>query len=330
VAGGQGEFNVDRPLLVPRVPVGATCRVWEPDSGGGVSDHAVLENALTTVIAAQKNGNTSIVLANDFPEPLPPPPPPPATPQNDAELIITKHVDRSSAAVGQDLIYTIEVANAGPATATDVRVSDISSQALRLLGVSVTQGGCSAALPVVCALGSLAPGARAAVTLEASGTAAGALRNTATASANQANPAPAGAAAVAVTQLNPERSRLRIAKTPSLRRVGGRATVSYQIRVQALGSVAAIGVRVCDRLSPYLAVISFPHAHLFDGRPCWTIPVLDPGHPRAFTVRVLTHNVPTALLARDAASASAQNAATVHARAAIEITPRPTSTPVTG
>ncbi len=330
VASGQGEFNIDRPLIVPRVPVGATCRVWETDSGGGVSDHTVPENALTTVIAAQKNGNTAIVLANDFPEPLPPPPPPPGTPQNDAELIISKHVDRSSATVGQALTYTIEVANAGPATATDVRVSDSSSQALRLLAVSVTQGACSTALPVVCALGSLTPGARATVTLEASGTVAGVLRNTAAASANEANPAPAGAAAVAVTQLNPGRSRLRIAKTPSFRSVSARATVSYRIRVQALGSVAAVGVRVCDRLSPYLVVISAPHAHLFDGRPCWTIPVLDPGRPRAFTVRVLTHNVPTALLARDTASASAQNAATVDARAALKITPRPAPTPVTG
>jgi hypothetical protein len=144
------------------------------------------------------------------------------------------------------------------------------------------------------------------------------------------DPTPADNSASAVTQLSYARAQLRVTKTPSFRRVNARAAVRYRIRVQALGSVAAVGVRVCDRLDPYLTVISAPHARFSAGSPCWTLPRLDPGHPRVFTIRVVADNVPRARHAPDTASASALNAPTAHARATLAIKPRPIPSPVTG
>ena len=113
------------------------------------------------------------------------------------------------------------------------------------------------------------------------------------------DPTPADNSASAVTQLSYARAQLRVTKTPSFRRVNARAAVRYRIRVQALGSVAGVGVRVCDRLDPYLTVISAPHARFSAGSPCWTLPRLDPGHPRVFTIRVVADNVPRARHAPD-------------------------------
>jgi len=125
---------------------------------------------------------------------------------------------------------------------------------------------------------------------------------------------------------------LRITKVPAPRTVTAGAHVRYRIRVQALGSVAAVGVRVCDQLGPYQAISAAPGAKLSHGQPCWSIPVLDPGRPRVFTIELIALNVPSRLSAHDTATASAHNAPTVKTRAAIRIAPRPTTTPspVTG
>lgn len=332
VAHGEGEFAVGDPLLVARVPVGATCSVWESNTGGGISDHTVPENAIRTVIQVPQNGESTVVLVNDFPTPAPPPPPPPpGTPATDAQLTITKQVNHVSAAVGDPLVYTIQVANAGPATATDVRVTDTPSQPVALLGTSVSQGACSTAAHVVCALGSLAPGARATITLEAEGTVAGLLRNSAAVTSDQINPTPVLATATAVTRLTLAPTRLQITKTPRFAHVRGRSTVGYRIVVRTTGPAPALNVRVCDRLRSYLSIVTAPGAHLSAGVPCWTIPRLAPSQVRTFTVKERASNPPRRLLTGDTATAIAGNAPSVRARASVSVTPRPVPpTPVTG
>ena len=271
VASGQGSFNVEQPLLVPDVPVGATCNVWETDTGGGVSDHSLPASAITTVITAQRNGNTSVVLANDFPQPPPVPPPPAGTPAGDAQLRISKQVDLASAAAGQPLVYTIQIVNAGPATATNVRLADNPSHPVILAATSVTQGTCTAGLPLTCALGSLPVGASTTIMVQESASSGGLLRNTAIVSADQATPTPATATSSAATDVSPGKARLRVRQTPKFRRVQPGGTFAYRIRVLPVGPLAAVGVRVCERLNPDLVVRSAPGARFAAGRPCWTI-----------------------------------------------------------
>ncbi len=329
VDSGDGSFDVGAPLIVPSVPVGATCSVWETDARGGVSDHTSAATALTTVIKDQTNGNTSVSLVNDFPTPAPPPPPPPP-PSSAADLSVTKQVDLARAHVGQSLIYTIGVTNHGPATATNVRLSDSASQKLTLGKVTPSQGSCDTGQPVQCALGSLPAGARATITIQAGGSAAGVLRNTATVSADQPDSTPADNTAGADTMLSYAPARLRVTKTPRFMRASARTSVTYRIRVQALGSAPAFGVRVCDRLGRSLTVVRAVHARVTSGQPCWTIDRLDPLSPRFFTVKVAIANVSSSVRASDVASADATNARTVRARATVAVRPRPTPPPFTG
>jgi uncharacterized repeat protein (TIGR01451 family) len=83
---------------------------------------------------------------------------------------------------GQSITYTLFVANAGPATATNVQVTDTPTN---LTITNVTGGGC-VALP--CTIPSLGVGANATITVTATITAPGAFDNTASVSATQPDP----------------------------------------------------------------------------------------------------------------------------------------------
>ncbi len=326
VAAGDGTFGVDAPLIVPSVPVGATCSVWETDARGGVSDHTSAATAVTTVIKDQSNGNTSVTLVNDFPTP-PSPPSPPPPPSSGADLSVTKQVNLAHAHVGQPLTYTIGVTNHGPATATDVRVNDSASPKLALGKVTPSQGSCATGQPLQCALGSLAAGADATITIQASGSAPGVLRNTATVSADQPDSTPADNTASAEAKLSYPSARLRVTKSPGFVRAFARSRITYRIRVRALGSAPAFGVRVCDSLGRSLSLVSAPGARVRSGRPCWTIGRLDPRQPRFFTVKVAIANVSSSVDAGDMASAGAVNARAVRARARVAVRPRPAPRP---
>ncbi|MEA2237248.1 MAG: hypothetical protein QOC81_1972 [Thermoanaerobaculia bacterium] len=83
---------------------------------------------------------------------------------------------------GQTVSYTLFVANAGPATATNIQVTDTPTN---LTITSVSGGGC-AALP--CTIPSLAAGANATINVDATITAAGLFDNSANATATQPDP----------------------------------------------------------------------------------------------------------------------------------------------
>ncbi|HMC69416.1 MAG TPA: DUF11 domain-containing protein, partial [Mycobacteriales bacterium] len=83
---------------------------------------------------------------------------------------------------GQSITYTLFVANAGPATATNVQITDTPTN---LSITNVTGGGC-AALP--CTIASLGAGANATITVTATITAPGAFDNSASVSATQPDP----------------------------------------------------------------------------------------------------------------------------------------------
>jgi uncharacterized repeat protein (TIGR01451 family) len=84
--------------------------------------------------------------------------------------------------VGQTITYTLDVANAGPSTATAIQVTDTPSN---LTITNVTGSGC-AALP--CTIPSLASGATTTITVTATINAAGVFDNTATATPFEFDP----------------------------------------------------------------------------------------------------------------------------------------------
>jgi uncharacterized repeat protein (TIGR01451 family) len=121
-----------------------------------------------------------------------PPPPPPAPPV--AEVAATPTIDLSIVKtdrpdpvfVGGRLTYTLTVRNAGPDTATNVRVADALPVATTFVSVTSSQGTCTGGRVVRCSLGTMLSGGRATITIIVRPTEPGALLNTGTVVGDQA------------------------------------------------------------------------------------------------------------------------------------------------
>jgi uncharacterized repeat protein (TIGR01451 family) len=109
---------------------------------------------------------------------------------NSADMAIVKTGSPSPTVADGDLLtYTLTVTNNGPATATNVTVMDPLPSNVSNPVLSYTQGNCSAAEnTVTCLLGSMTSGATATVTIVVLAGAPGMAVNTATVSADQADP----------------------------------------------------------------------------------------------------------------------------------------------
>jgi uncharacterized repeat protein (TIGR01451 family) len=122
-----------------------------------------------------------------------------------ADLGITKTDLPAPVTVNQNLAYTIAVTNHGPDPATGVSVSETLADGLTRVSANASQGtGCTGTSSVVCALGSVLPGANATVSLVVTPTVAGSVSNTATVSATQADPEPSNNTATVVTTVDPD------------------------------------------------------------------------------------------------------------------------------
>jgi uncharacterized repeat protein (TIGR01451 family) len=87
--------------------------------------------------------------------------------------------------LGTNLTYTITVTNNGPTTAMAVALTDTLAAGLGFVSATPSQGSCAGTGPINCALGSLAGGASAIVTVVASAAALGSYANAATVTATQ-------------------------------------------------------------------------------------------------------------------------------------------------
>jgi uncharacterized repeat protein (TIGR01451 family) len=115
-----------------------------------------------------------------------------------------------SARVGQPFTYTLKVTDDGPATATDVSVTDALPSGLSPLSVSSSQGSCAEQANLNCAIGSLANGASATITIQIRPLTSASLTNTAFASADQSDPNVVNNASIArVTPTSSQRTSPR-------------------------------------------------------------------------------------------------------------------------
>jgi uncharacterized repeat protein (TIGR01451 family) len=115
-----------------------------------------------------------------------------------ADLSITKSGAPDPSLVGGTLTYTLSVTNHGPSTATGVTLTDPLPAEVSFVSASPSQGSCSGT--VTCALGSLANGAGAVVTVVVKPTAKGTITNTASVSGNERDPNPSNNSATATTR----------------------------------------------------------------------------------------------------------------------------------
>jgi uncharacterized repeat protein (TIGR01451 family) len=125
-----------------------------------------------------------------------------------ADLSVTKSDDPDPVAVDQPLTYTIDVANAGPAPANAVRVTDTLPSDVTVTSITPSQGSCppSDGSTVTCTLGSIGRGGTARVVIVVDpGSTPRALTNTARVSSELRDPDESDNSASATTQVVAER-----------------------------------------------------------------------------------------------------------------------------
>ena len=177
-----------------------------------------------------------------------------------ADLALTK-TGAPSSVVGSSLTYTLTVTNNGPSAAAGVTVSDTLPPNVTFDSAVSSADSCNRASgTVICAIGTLAAGAQATVTIVVTPTKTGTIASTAQVSSQTADPvasnnvasagtivtaAGGGAAAdLAVTQI----------AAPDPVRVGGDLT--YTISVKNIGQGAAPGTGFLDWLPAGVELVS--------------------------------------------------------------------------
>ncbi|WP_405014809.1 lectin-like domain-containing protein [Kitasatospora sp. NBC_01539] len=102
----------------------------------------------------------------------------PVQPVQTVDIAVTKTVDDAMPELGQEVVFTVTAANAGPAAATGVTVTDLLPASLAYVRSDATAGGYDPATGVW-TIGALAEGDRATLTLTARAVATGPATNTA-------------------------------------------------------------------------------------------------------------------------------------------------------
>jgi len=120
-----------------------------------------------------------------------------------ADLSITKADSPDPVGLGNDLTYTLTVRNIGPNTANAVQVVDTLPASVRFVSDSSSQGTCSGSATVTCALGDLANGGTATVTIVVETSAAGSITNQATVESSTSDPNSDNNSANAATAVEP-------------------------------------------------------------------------------------------------------------------------------
>ena len=181
-------------------------------------------------------------------------------PQQQANLSITKADSPDPVFEGQQLTYTVTVRNNGPDGATGVTVTDPVPGGVFLASATPSQGGCSGTATVTCALGSLANGASATVTIVVIPTLAGALSNTASVTGSPSDPDPGDNSATTTTAVLPIpeiRADLAVTQTDVPDPGAIAEPLVYTLTVTNNGPSAATGVQITDNL-PVGVVLTTP------------------------------------------------------------------------
>jgi len=123
-----------------------------------------------------------------------------------ADVSIAKTDTPDPVHLGQTLTYTLRVANSGPSSATGVTVTDTLPKNAGFGSATASQGTCvvkPSKQQVTCSLGAIPNGGNATVTITVKPTAKGTIVNTATVSAQEADPNGANNSATATTAVQP-------------------------------------------------------------------------------------------------------------------------------
>ncbi|MGB8509788.1 MAG: PQQ-dependent sugar dehydrogenase [Pyrinomonadaceae bacterium] len=179
-AGSSASFN---PPTISITDASAKTSTLTVTTGAGTPTGSFPLNINATSGALQHTATATLVVASP----------------SSADLTISNTDSPDPVAVGTSLSYRINVTNNGPATATNVNIADTLPAGVNFNSATPSQGSCAGTTAINCAVGSIAVGASATVTIVVQPQSAGPLSNTATVSASEADPIPADNSATATT-----------------------------------------------------------------------------------------------------------------------------------
>ena len=120
------------------------------------------------------------------------------------DLAITAVSSPATVLLGQSVTYTVQITNLGPNLASGIIVSDLLPDGIGLVSAVPSQGTCAnLAGSLTCAVGSLASGASASVTIVARAGAVGPMTNLLTVAGDQFDQASGNNLALAVNNIVP-------------------------------------------------------------------------------------------------------------------------------
>lgn len=176
-----------------------------------------------------------------------------------ADLSVTKTDAPDPVAAGSALTYQVTVANAGPATATGVIVTDPLPAGVTFQRATPSQGSCGHQNgTVTCSVGTVPRGGSATVAIVVTPNTAGVLVNTASASSGVSDPDASDNSAtahtiVALPGLPP--ANLSIVKSDVLDPTVLGGPVLYSLQVTNAGPATAWGAIVTDSLPPEVVYV---------------------------------------------------------------------------
>lgn len=163
-----------------------------------------------------------------------------------ADLAVTINASPETVIVGGRLTDLITVTNRGPAAATGVAATFTLAPQVTLLSAAADRGSCGSSGS--CALGALAAGEQAMITLEMTANSAGSIRNAAHVSGREADPDLSNNDAAATTLSSPPRADLKVVLTSNAAPVQVGASFIMTATVSNLGPDRAEGVVMTDPL----------------------------------------------------------------------------------
>jgi large repetitive protein len=271
-AKNNGPLNATGVVVTDPLPAGLTFVSASASQGGYTSGSGVWSvgslasgatatlQIVATVTQAGPHTNTATKTAEDQQDP---------NAANDSasavvngqqsDLSLTKTDAPDPVAPGADLTYTITVTNNGPSSAQNVTVNDTLPTGTTFGSATPSQGSCAGTTTVSCALGSIANGASATITLVvhvgpsvADGTV---ISNTASVSSTTADPTPANNSATSTTTVTTS-ADLGVTKADSPDPVTAGTDLTYTIGITNTGPSDAPGVTLTDPIPAGTSFVS--------------------------------------------------------------------------
>ncbi|MBJ7471107.1 MAG: DUF11 domain-containing protein, partial [Solirubrobacteraceae bacterium] len=179
-----------------------------------------------------------------------------------ADLRIGKTASTATANVGDTITYTLTATNDGPSAATGVVVSDtLPTTLLRTGALTASQGTCSqAAQTITCAVGALASGASATITVQAvvqESAAASTVANSATIAGTQLDPDPLNNTSPPASTAIAAAADLAVDLTVDQATANVGDTITYSWTVENNGPSTSSGISYVPVLPAGLQVLSY-------------------------------------------------------------------------